>query len=131
MDHVAEEVGAKDARQSRLANGRLWLKVTLTTLLILPVLLAVEVSFLNPLFEPPDELLHYQFVRYLVDERELPIQQPEKPLSQYHQPPLYYLIGSILAIGNTTLARPNPQPTAVRSYRRAKSHVDIHRRIGK
>ena len=66
MEHVAEEVGAKDARQSRLAKHRLWLKVTLTTLLILPVLLAIEVSFLNPLFESPDELQHYQFVRYLV-----------------------------------------------------------------
>lgn len=124
MDHVAEEVGAKDARQSRLANGRLWLKVTLTTLLILPVLLAVEVSFLNPLFEPPDELLHYQFVRYLVDERELPIQQPEKPLSQYHQPPLYYLIGSILTAGiadEGTIPPRNPHWT---SYPMEKVHRD-------
>lgn len=124
MDHVAEEVGAKDARQSRLANGRLWLKVALATLLILPVLLAIEISFLNPLFEPPDELLHYQFVRYLVDERELPTQQPEMALSQYHQPPLYYLIGSILTAGiadEGTIPPRNPHWT---SYPMEKVHRD-------
>lgn len=124
MEHVAEEVGAKDARQSRLAKHRLWLKVTLTTLLILPVLLAIEVSFLNPLFESPDELQHYQFVRYLVDERELPIQQPEEPLSQHHQPPLYYLLGSILTAGiadEGTIPPRNPHWT---SYPMEKVHRD-------
>lgn len=124
MDHVAKEVGSEEARQNRLANGRLWLKVTLTTLLVLPLLLAIEVSFLNPLFEPPDELQHYQFVRYLVDEKELPIQQPDEPISQYHQPPLYYLIGSLLTAGiddEGTVPPRNPHWT---SYPMEEVHRD-------
>jgi hypothetical protein len=54
--------------------------------------LALAYSVVNPLFESPDEFLHYEFVRYLIDRRELPVQTPGK-LSEFHQPPLYYVDG--------------------------------------
>ena len=56
-------------------------------------------SVVSPLFEPPDELQHYQFVRYLVDQRELPVQELDAEISQSHQPPLYYVIGALLVAG--------------------------------
>ena len=68
----------------------LWLALALVTFL------SLFGSLASPLFEPPDELQHYQFVRYLVDQRELPIQTLEGKVSQSHQPPLYYLVGALL-----------------------------------
>jgi 4-amino-4-deoxy-L-arabinose transferase-like glycosyltransferase len=53
-------------------------------------------SLVSPPFEPPDELQHYQFVRYLVDQRRLPVQTLEGEISQSHQPPLYYVVGALL-----------------------------------
>lgn len=79
--------------------------------LILVASLAILISFVNPLFEPPDELQHYQFVRYLIDHKRLPIQSPDGPISQSHQPPLYYLGGALLAAGipdPQTLPERNP-----------------------
>ncbi|MCA9979122.1 MAG: glycosyltransferase family 39 protein [Anaerolineales bacterium] len=78
---------------------------------LLVVFLAGIMSLINPLFEPPDELQHYQFVRHLVDQKSLPIQAPDGPVSQSHQPPLYYLGGAILTAGISdpqTLPERNP-----------------------
>ena len=61
------------------------------------VCLALTYSVVNPLFESPDEFLHYEFVRYLVDRHELPVQTLGK-LSEFHQPPLYYAL-TALTIG--------------------------------
>jgi 4-amino-4-deoxy-L-arabinose transferase-like glycosyltransferase len=72
--------------------------------LLLVALLSTLISLTTPLFEPPDELQHYQFVRYLIDYKQLPVQQPDGPVSQSHQPPFYYLGGALL-----TAAIPNPQ----------------------
>ena len=64
--------------------------------LLLVAALASLSSVVNPLWEPPDELEHYQFVRYLIDEKELPVQEADQEISQSHQPPLYYAIGALL-----------------------------------
>lgn len=66
---------------------------------LLVAVLAAVINVVSPIFEPPDELQHYQFVRYLVDHRKLPIQAPDGPISQSHQPPLYYLGGAVLTAG--------------------------------
>ncbi|MCB0035847.1 MAG: hypothetical protein KDE51_17570, partial [Anaerolineales bacterium] len=58
--------------------------------------LATAVSLINPLFEAPDEHLHYRFVRDLLNEQQLPIQELDEPPSQSHQPPLYYALGALL-----------------------------------
>lgn len=67
--------------------------------LVLVAVLSSLSSVISPLFEPPDELQHYQFVRYLVDKRELPVQELDGEISQSHQPPLYYVIGALLVAG--------------------------------
>lgn len=68
-------------------------------ILLLALLLAFANGVRNPLFEAPDELLHYRFVRYLLDEGRLPVQPTDDTLTQYHQPPLYYLGGALLVAG--------------------------------
>jgi hypothetical protein len=72
-------------------------RIVLTGVVLGYVCLALAYSVVNPLFESPDEFLHYEFVRYLIDRRELPVQTPGK-LSEFHQPPLYYTL-TALAIG--------------------------------
>lgn len=77
-------------RLSRLIN--------LKTILIAYVLLAVAFSLVNPLFESPDEFFHYEYVRHIVDHRDLPVMQ-EGRLSEFYQPPLYYGLGALLVAG--------------------------------
>jgi hypothetical protein len=75
--------------------------------LALVAALSLLSSVINPLFEPPDELQHYQFVRYLVNERKLPVQELSKEVRQtrrlfdrapngLHRQPLYYAVGAML-----------------------------------
>ena len=52
--------------------------------------LATAVNLINPIFEAPDELEHYEFVRYLITEKRLPVQELDGPESQSHQPPLFF-----------------------------------------
>ena len=60
--------------------------------------LGVTYSLVTPLFEAPDEIQHYFYVKYLADERTLPVLTiPEGEIFQQEgsQPPLYYLLGAL------------------------------------
>jgi 4-amino-4-deoxy-L-arabinose transferase-like glycosyltransferase len=70
--------------------------IGLLAILGLFALLGLGFSLANPVFESPDEWLHYQFIRQIVDTRRLPVQTSGE-LSEYHQPPLYYLLGAAAA----------------------------------
>lgn len=68
-------------------------------ILIFYILLATAYSVVNPLFEAPDEVWHYEFARWLAEGRGLP--QPEDfgtaPWAQEgSQPPLYYLAAAAI-----------------------------------
>lgn len=57
--------------------------------------LGVVYSVVVPLFEAPDELWHFSFIRVLATERALPVQPTEGKdmwLREAGQPPLYYLL---------------------------------------
>lgn len=69
----------------------------LALLVIAYLVLSVAVSVINPLFESPDEIRHYRYVRVLVTERRLPIQGSETVRSQSHHPPLYYALSALLS----------------------------------
>ena len=82
--------------------------ILLVTLVLVTTLSSLN-SFVNPIFEPPDELQHYQLVRYILDNRRLPSHE-SKPISLtqewfnqtpsgIHRPPLYYVLGSLLVAG--------------------------------
>jgi hypothetical protein len=64
--------------------------------LVLYVVLSLAYSAINPLFESPDELLHYQFIRYLTAQHALPVQSADAP-TEFHQPPLYYALGAVVS----------------------------------
>ncbi len=66
-----------------------------TGLMLVFVALTAAVSFINPLFEAPDEIRHYRYIRKLVTERALPIQGQEEVRSQSHHPPLYYALAAL------------------------------------
>ncbi|HMN28372.1 MAG TPA: DUF2142 domain-containing protein, partial [Caldilineaceae bacterium] len=80
------------------------------------VLLAGVYSIVNPLFEAPDEVWHFEYVRWLAEGHGLP--RPEElgsaPWRQEgSQPPLYYLLAAALiwplpADNAALLARYNP-----------------------
>lgn len=81
---------------SRATVGRHW---PITVILLAFCLLGVTYSVVNPLFEAPDEVWHYEYVRWLVEGQGLP--QPdqvgEAPWHQEgSQPPLYYLFTALL-----------------------------------
>ena len=63
------------------------------------VSLAVVYSIVDPLFEPPDEVLHYPYVKHLADGGPLPVQgRNEDALWEQEgsQPPLYYALAAAL-----------------------------------
>jgi len=69
-------------------------KAVLCIVILLFVLLGVLNSVITPLFEAPDELWHFAFVRYLALNKSLPVQPKEGTdiwLRESGQPPLYYL----------------------------------------
>jgi 4-amino-4-deoxy-L-arabinose transferase-like glycosyltransferase len=58
------------------------------------LLLALTFGVINPAFESPDELHHFDYVEELLRTRRLPVAEGE--MSEFHQPPLYYLAGAVL-----------------------------------
>ncbi len=79
------------------------LKPTVWLALILAAYLVITLAYgvINPLFESPDEHMHYFTMQYLVDNGRLPAVAPGNEYDQWMgqeaaQPPLYYLLGSAL-----------------------------------
>lgn len=77
---------------------RLWLPVPLSVWAVLGVFgaLSLAYNFIQPPFEMSDEREHFGYVRYVVEQRSIPVFVPGDP-SEYHQPPLYYLITALLS----------------------------------
>ncbi|MCJ7667107.1 MAG: glycosyltransferase family 39 protein [Anaerolineae bacterium] len=82
------------------------------------IVLGVTYSLVTPIFEAPDEIQHYFYVKYLADERTLPVLTiPEGEIFQQEgsQPPLYYLLGALATFWIDTddaLSLLNPNPYA-------------------
>ncbi len=66
----------------------------LSLLLVAYLILGFTYSIVNPLFESPDEALHYDNIRFLAEERHLPVMVSDEP-SKAHHPPLYYALGAV------------------------------------
>ncbi|HDD24958.1 MAG TPA: hypothetical protein ENF52_05950 [Chloroflexi bacterium] len=83
-------------------EGQAMEKRWLFGLVCLFFLLGVVYSVAVPLFEAPDELWHFSFIRFLADERRLPVQPTvgkDMWLREAGQPPLYYLTLAPLVAG--------------------------------
>ncbi len=68
----------------------------LPALLIVYAGLSLAYNFTFPPQEPSDEPAHYRYVRWLLDERSLPVARPDEG-SEFHQPPLYYALAALFA----------------------------------
>ncbi len=64
-------------------------------------LLGLVYSLTTPLFEAPDEVWHYAYVRYLAEEHTLPaLDAADNPAYQeVAQPPLYYAVAALVSSG--------------------------------
>jgi len=64
------------------------------------LLLGFVYSLTVPLFEAPDELYHYAFVKHLADGHGLPVLRSPGQIGLWRQeggqPPLYYILGALL-----------------------------------
>lgn len=60
-------------------------------LIIAYTLLCLAFSLNSPIFEAPDEIEHFRYIRTLIQTGTLP-DPAGQPRGQYHQPPLYYLL---------------------------------------
>ncbi len=68
---------------------------SLTAILVLTHLLLATIFSLGPIFEGPDEIEHYRYIRLLVRDRALPPLDGQ-PRGELHQAPLYYLLAAPL-----------------------------------
>lgn len=98
------------------------------------VLVAALYSVVNPLFEAPDEVWHYEYVRWLVEGHGLP--RPEDVgTAPWHQegsqPPLYYLLTAALTApiptGNAAVAiRYNPHAAVGQGASIDNKNIMVH-----
>jgi 4-amino-4-deoxy-L-arabinose transferase-like glycosyltransferase len=58
------------------------------------LVLGVAYTLANPVFESPDEALNYENIRFFVEERSLPVLEPDE-VSKAHHPPLYYILAAV------------------------------------
>ncbi len=83
------------AEKSAAGRSTLATRVALALVLLAYLALGLYYNVANPIWEAPDEPAHYEYVLYLLDNHALPVRQ-SKVGDQLHQPPLYYLVGSLV-----------------------------------
>lgn len=66
------------------------------------VVLTTFVNLTDPLFEAPDEYLHYDLARSIQLQGGLPVVDPDGPKTERHQAPLYY---ALVAVTTPTLSQ--------------------------
>lgn len=79
-------------------TSRLWqpLPRAMWLLLLAYTALALAYNFAQPPFEPSDEQYQFGYVRYLIENRALPVARTGE-LSGYHHPPLQFALAALLA----------------------------------
>jgi hypothetical protein len=79
--------------------------------------LAAIYSLATPMFEAPDENYHYAFIQRLAESWDLPVQDPQTITPWYQegsQPPLYYLLASLIV--RAVNPAPDPYPLAINPH---------------
>ena len=71
-------------------------------IILLGFILRLSYLYFTPEFKAPDEQAHYNYIKYIVEHHELPIQTNQtNNISndyEYYQPPFYYLLLSPIFI---------------------------------
>lgn len=73
-------------------------QLAVVIVITLYVILHAAYSIAFPIFESWDEVHHYDYIRYLVERRRFPVQPPDGPPTEYHQPPAYYIATALLTV---------------------------------
>ena len=110
------------------------IRVPLFWLAVLYLVVGVAYALVTPMFEKPDEDGHYGYILYLREHRTLPpLYFAEGFSSEYKQPPLYYLVASLLTGWLPETAEPedllvtNPyMDFSVPGYREDNRNVFLH-----
>ncbi len=66
------------------------------------LVIATLYSVINPIHEGTDELRHYRFIQYIIQNKSLPVQGQEDCRSQSHHPPLFYMMAAVVSAGVDT-----------------------------
>ena len=108
---MASTLGRESAAKERSVWSTLFRRLAISAVLLGFLFLGLYYNVSNPVWEAPDEPAHYAYVLHITSTHTLPIRQ-DTIGDQFHQPPLYYLLGS-LAVGWLDLAdnfppKPNP-----------------------
>ena len=98
------------------------------------VLLSTTYSVITPVFEAPDEVFHYPYIKHVADGRGLPVQDPEDHElweQEGSQPPLYYLAAALLTHWIDTddvaeVRRLNPHATIGIPLARDNKNMVVH-----
>lgn len=106
----------------------------ITLILALFTALGLIYSLVTPIFEAPDEIYHYFFIKHIADGKGLPVQNPENPglwEQEGSQPPLYYLLGALATFwidtsGAEDLLWRNPQRNVGTPLDPGNKNVIVH-----
>lgn len=58
--------------------------------------LALAYNFAQPPFEPSDDQYQFGYIRYLIEQQQLPVAQRGE-LTGFHHPPLYFMLAALVA----------------------------------
>lgn len=111
---------SSDILRHHLKDKALWGYMLLT------LLLGFAYSAINPIHEGTDELRHYRFIQYIIQNKRLPVQGEETCRSQSHHPPLFYLMSAAVSFWVDTGQDVchNPQPNPFWGYRQWEVGTD-------
>lgn len=112
-------------------KGERWL---LSAILLTFLALGIYYSVTVPIFEAPDEIHHYFYVKHLADGNSLPVQDPNTPnlwAQEGSQPPLYYALAALVTSPvDTTRAldylRPNPHRNVGAPFQPGNKNYMVH-----
>ena len=101
-----------------MPESRVGINVLLAIIVLCYLATGAAYAWLTPFWETPDEPAHYNYIRHIVDSKSLPVLEPDgydfaylerikaaqfppemsiDPIRyEYHQPPLYYLMGAVI-----------------------------------
>lgn len=69
-------------------------KKALVIILILALALRLAFAFAVPVFDKPDEKPHFEYIKYVAENKNLPIQESQG--GEFFQPPLYHVFASFI-----------------------------------